>query len=265
MSKDIYILKLSAYLGYIASHSAVEILASNYFKLRKRNLVTHYYILEQCYVLYLHLALREALSKYGIIGRTIIFDNIKPHTFDHIPMHLEAYFGRLEDKDKYLKSLEVGFLSRLDYSDKRYSLFNNFNDIEKELVLNIKNLVKASDVDKEFLKCISSSIRHRGSLIKKLVKDLIEFKNEKIAQYKNMDNQSESRFNNNISNAKKKIQSMLINHQMNQKEIRKIKGFRTIILRKALTDLINENSIQKLGSGKKGDPFVYKKSGSGDP
>ena len=42
MSKDIYILKLSAYIGYIASHSAVEILASDYFKLRKRNLVTHY-------------------------------------------------------------------------------------------------------------------------------------------------------------------------------------------------------------------------------
>ena len=265
MSKDIYILKLSAYLGYIASHSAVEILASNYFKLRKRNLVTHYYILEQCYVLYLHLALREGLSKYGIIGRTIIFDNIKPHTFDHIPMHLEAYFGRLEDKNKYLKSLEEGFLSRLDYSDKRYSLFNNFNDIEKELVFNIKNLVKASDIDKEFLKCISSSIRHRGSLIKKLVKDLIEFKNEKIVENRNIHNQSETKINNNIASAKKKIESMLINNEMNQKEIRKIKGFRTIILRKALTDLINEKSIRKLGSGKKGDPFLYIKSGSREP
>lgn len=265
MSKDIYILKLSAYLGYIASHSAVEILASNYFKLRKRNLVTHYYILEQCYILYLHLALREGLSKYGIIGRTIIFDNIKPHTFDHIPMHLEAYFGRLEDKNKYLKSLEEGFLSRLDYSDKRYSLFNNFNDIEKELVLNIKNLVKASDIDKEFLKCISSSIRHRGSLIKKLVKDLIEFKNEKIVENRNTHNQYETKINNNIASAKKKIESMLINNEMNQKEIRKIKGFRTIILRKALTHLINEKSIRKLGSGKKGDPFLYIKSGSREP
>lgn len=265
MVKDIYISKLSSYLGFIASHSAVEILASNYFKLRKKNFVTHYYILEQCYILYLHLALREGLSKYGIIGRSIILDSLKTNIFNHIPMHLEAYFGQLKEKDKFLNDLQKGFFLRLDYSDKRYSLFNNFNDIEKELVLNVKNLVKASDIDKEFLKCISSSIRHRGSLIKELVKDLIEYKNLKIVDDKNINYILDTKDKAHLYVAKKKIESMLINKEMNQKQIRKIKGFRTIVLRKALTDLINEESVKKSGSGKKGDPFIYVKAGSKEP
>ena len=112
---------------------------------------------------------------------------------------------------------------------------------------------------------ISSSIRHRGSLIKKLVKELIEFNNQKIVNDKKAFNKIESKLNDNLSNAKKKIESILIKNEMNQKEIRQIKGFRTIILRKALTDLIKDNSIERLGSGKKGDPYRYRKSGSVDP
>ena len=46
---------------------------------------------------------------------------------------------------------------------------------------------------------------------------------------------------------------------MAQSDIRDIEGFRTTTLRKALTNLQNTSAVLRVGTGKKGDPFVYEK------
>ncbi|MDY6918453.1 MAG: AAA family ATPase [Chloroflexota bacterium] len=65
-----------------------------------------------------------------------------------------------------------------------------------------------------------------------------------------------------VHRASEAILDFLTGDEATQEEIRAIEGYRAQTLRKALTELVNEGVVARVGSGRKGDPFRYSNAGS---
>ena len=169
---SVKVVTLSDYLAFISAEAADRVLDAIY--VRGLTPVAGYAVYEQCYFLFLHLALRSAFNSMGSDARDSLQDSLSPRIFKHVPAYLESRY-QLPDlastSPDFIQDMEATFWDRLNRSEFDFSQELEHEGMKNQVAerLTVALSHRGIKLDSSFPSIVKQAIGNKGLHIAPLV------------------------------------------------------------------------------------------------